>query len=304
MQSSTGARQSRVPDGSARVDRESPRISATLKAIVSDGYVLATGASGAARLALLDEVYGPDAHRIMTRIGIPRGARIADIGCGTGNTTRWFARAVGPSGEVTAVDVSADQLAIAQCNAEADHHANIQFVNASTYDTGLPRNHFDVAHCRLLLCHLTRPLDALREMAAIVRPGGIVICFDLDITGLVSFPPTDCYTRVQALIAASSRQRGTDSTLGVKLPRLFLEAALVEPEVAFIHPVYLRGELKRLWERSFLEASPHYIRSGLTDEGEVERLSVELANVAADETISVAQGCMPVTWARKPRGAA
>jgi ubiquinone/menaquinone biosynthesis C-methylase UbiE len=143
----------------------------TIETVMSDDYIGATGAEGAARLALLDQVYGPEAERIMDAIGILRGGRIADIGCGTGNTTRWFANRVGPEGQVTAVDVSADQLAIAQSKAEADGLANIHFVCAGAYDTGLPRDHFDAVHCRLLLCHLVRPLDALREMAAMARPG-------------------------------------------------------------------------------------------------------------------------------------
>src|SRR5262249_47261427 len=117
-------------------------ISMTVEAAVDDRYILATGAGGAARLALLDQVYGPDAERIMTAIGIPRGGRVADIGCGTGNTTRWLASKVGPEGQITAVDVSADQLAVAQSGAEADGLRNIHFVRASAYDTGLPRNPF------------------------------------------------------------------------------------------------------------------------------------------------------------------
>ena len=272
-----------------------------MDALATECYVLATGVAGAARLALLDQVYAPDATQIMTGIGIPCGGRIGDIGCGTGNTARWFASKIGPQGTVTAVDASADQLQVARSDSEASGHGNIQFVNANAYDTGLPRDHFDVVHCRLLLCHLTRPLEALREMVAIAQPGGVIICFDLDITGLFSFPATACYARVQELIAASGQRRGTDDTLGLKLPRLFLQAGLVEPETAFIHPVYLRGERKRLWEYSFLEASPHLLRAGLTDEVEIRRLSAELATVAADETVSVAQGRMPVTWARKPR---
>jgi hypothetical protein len=96
------------------------------------------------------------------------------------------------------------------------------------------------------------------------------------------------------------RNRGIDNALGIKLPQLFLQVGLVEPDMAFIHPVYLRGEHKRLWEYSFLEASPHFLNSGLTNDAELTRLSAELAAVAADETISVAQSRMPVTWARKP----
>jgi SAM-dependent methyltransferase len=272
----------------------------TVEAIVDDRYILATGTAGAARLALLDEVYGPDAERIMTAIGIPRGGRVADIGCGTGNTTRWFANKVGREGQISAVDISADQLAVAQSSAEARGLSNIHFARASAYDTGLPRDYFDVVHCRLLLCHLVRPLDALREMAAIARPGGLVICFDLDITGSFSVPATECYSRLRALAASDQRLRGIDDARGLNLPHLFRQVGLVEPEIAFIHPVYLRGERKRLWEYSFFEASPHFIKSGLTDEAEVKRLSAELAAVAADETVSVAQGRMPATWAHNP----
>ena len=36
------------------------------EAIATDPYVLATGTAGAARLALLDQVYGPGATQIMT----------------------------------------------------------------------------------------------------------------------------------------------------------------------------------------------------------------------------------------------
>jgi SAM-dependent methyltransferase len=272
----------------------------TVEAIVDDRYILATGTTGAARLALLDQVYGPDAERIMTAIGIPRGGRVADIGCGTGNTARWFAHKVGPEGQTIAVDISADQLAVAQSSAEANGLGNIHFVRASAYETGLPRDHFDVVHCRLLLCHLVRPLDALREMAAIARPGGFVICFDLDVTGLFSIPATDCYVRLQALFASHDRLRGIDSALGLNLPRLFRQVGLVEPDIAFIHPVYLRGEGKRIAEYSFFEAGSHVVKAGLISDAELDRLSAELAAVAADETVSVAQSRMPVTWARKP----
>jgi hypothetical protein len=107
-------------------------------------------------------------------------------------------------------------------------------------------------------------------MAAIARPGGLVICFDADITGLFSVPVTECYVRLQALLASHQRLRGIDNALGLNLPRLLRQVGLVEPEMVFIHPVYLRGEGKRLWEYSFFEASPHIVRSGLTSEAELK----------------------------------
>jgi hypothetical protein len=137
-------------------------------------------------------------------------------------------------------------------------------------------------------------------MFEIARPGGLVICFEADLTGLFSVPSTECYVRLQALLASHQRLRGIDNALGLNLPRLFRQVGLVEPDMALIHPVYLRGEKKRLWEYSFFEARPHVVQTGLTSEAELKQLSAALAAVAADETISVAQARMPAAWARKP----
>jgi SAM-dependent methyltransferase len=266
----------------------------------ADTYYLATGAAGEKRLALVEQVYGLDAIRILSDIGMPRGGRIADVGCGTGNSLSWFAQQVGADGEVVGVDVSAAQLAIAKANAEAAGHRNIRLVEASIYETGLPRASFDVVHCRFVLCHLNRPMDALRELAALCRPGGLVIVFDVDLLGLFSVPETAAYARVLELMLARNTLRGCDARLGLKLPRMFLEAGLPAPETALIHPIHLRGERKRLWEYSFLEAGAYTVEKGLCTQAELDRLAADLAAVAADETIAVAQAPMPVTWARKP----
>ena len=273
-----------------------------MNAKLGDVYYLATGAAGEKRLALLEEVYGPDAARIMLSVGIPRGAQVADLGCGTGNTLRWFAEQVGPDGAVTGVDFSAAQVAIAQARADEAGNRNIRVAEASIYETGLPRDAFDVVHCRFVLCHLTRPMDALREMAAIAKPGGLVIAFDIDLEGLFSVPPTPAYQRTRELIIARTTSRGADGRLGLKLPRMFLEAGLAAPEIALVHPIHLRGEPKRLWEYSLLEAGAYTVEKGICTQAELDQLARDLAAIAADETIAVAQATMPVTWARKPRG--
>ena len=265
-----------------------------------DCYYLATGSAGEKRLALLDEVYGPDAARIMQSIGIPLGARVADLGCGTGNVLRWFATQVGEAGDVTGLDFSAEQLAIAQASAVAAGHRNVHFVEGSIYDTGMPHGTFDVVHCRFVLCHLTKPMDALREMAALARPGGLVIAFEVDLDGIFSAPPTPAYERLRALFHARTVVRGSDGRIGLKLPRMFQEVGLTAPDIAFSHPIYLRGEGKRLWEHTFLEASAFMIENGLCTQTELDQLAGELAAISADETIAVAQATMPVTWARKP----
>ena len=60
-------------------------------------YTLRTGESAAARLSLLERVYGPDCNRILLDHGVAAGLQAADIGCGTGSTTLWLASEIGPT---------------------------------------------------------------------------------------------------------------------------------------------------------------------------------------------------------------
>jgi SAM-dependent methyltransferase len=264
-------------------------------------YALATGDKAAQRLALLHSVYGADAERILETMGIRQGDYVADFGCGTGTSIPWFAKQVGSSGEVLGLDANAAQLAIARQNCIDAGLTNVRFVEADVYTTGLPRNSFDVVHCRLLLCHLQRPGDAIQEMADIARPGGVVVCFDIDLEGLFTMPQTDGYDRLRELYLERRRLDGLDNALGSKLPTLLSAAGLAEPEMAFIHPVYLRGEKKRLWEFTFEESAERTLEKKLIGVNEFECLMEEVSAVAGDDLIAVAQARMPVCWARKPK---
>src|ERR1022692_3232993 len=74
-------------------------------------YPLATGELAAARLALIESVCGTSGREVMRSLGVLPGMRVADVGCGTGETTRWFASQVGQRGEVAAGYITAAELA-------------------------------------------------------------------------------------------------------------------------------------------------------------------------------------------------
>jgi SAM-dependent methyltransferase len=261
-------------------------------------YVLATGEAAAYRLRLLHGLYGPGTRRVLLDAGIRPGMRVADLGCGVGMVTSLLAKIVGPRGQVVGIDASGAQLAQARARLNGDG-ANVSFVEASATDTGLPRKSFDLVCCRFLLIHLPEPERALAEMRALLKPDGILVCEDGDLTSSGSEPPS-ALGAFADLFGRLGPRRGVDYTLGRRLFHMVLAAGMPAPEVTFNQPVLARGENKRLLELSVAEAGPALIEAGLITAEELERTLVEMRRLAADGTVLAVMPRMAQVWARKP----
>ena len=260
-------------------------------------YVLATGAEAAERLRVVQRVHGPDTERFLHRAGLRPGFRVADIGCGAGIVAAWIAEQVGGSGEVWAVDVSPEQVEQARSEAARRSLRNVRFVVAGALNTGLPRGSFDLVYCRFVLMHLDDPLAALREMRALLRPGGVLACEDGDFAAPYCHPPLPAFDRCFELYRALGHAQGQHFLVGRELPRLFLEAGFGDPHVALAQPVFLRGAEKRLPVWTLKECAPALAKTGLATEEEVTALCQELERQAADETTLVAMARMTQVWA-------
>ena len=178
-------------------------------------YALATGEAADYRLRILHDLYGPGTRRVLLESGLRRGMRVADLGCGVGMVTAVLAELVGPRGHVVGIDASGAQLAQAgeRLNGRG---TNVRLVWASATDTGLPPGSFDLVYCRFLLIHLAEPERALREMFALLKPGGILVCEDGDLTASGSEPPSalDAFADLWGRLGPV---RGLDFTLGSRL---------------------------------------------------------------------------------------
>ena len=259
------------------------------RASVGDDYVLATGDEGAARLHLLDEVYGASSRAVCAAAGLGAGWRVADVGCGVGDMTCWFGEQVGPSGSVIAIDVSADQLLHGRERAARDGLGHVSFVEGSAYEPGLPSGEFDLVFCRFLLCHLQRPADALAQMAALLRPGGTLVAQDMVMTGMFSDPASRAYRRFAELSVEVGAALGVDYDVGRRLFGMFHALGLTELSVSVHQPAFTTGERKRLWEYTFLEAAPGAAAAGIGSEEEVAELVEEFAAISADDSALVVQ---------------
>jgi SAM-dependent methyltransferase len=269
-------------------------------------YALATGAAAAYRLRILHALYGPGTLRVLFDAGVRYGMRVADLGCGVGTVTALLAELVGPEGHVVGIDSSGAQLAQAR-EQLPPRRTNTTFVEASATDTGLPRGSFDLVYCRFLLIHLPDPEGALREMRALLKPNGILVCEDGDLTTSGSEPPSS-FSAFADLWGRLGPAKGVDYTLGRCLYRMVRDAGFPAPEITFNQPVAARGENKRMLELSVAEAGPAFIEAGLITAAELERTLAEMRRLNADETVLAVMPRMAQVWAKKPaphtRGAA
>jgi SAM-dependent methyltransferase len=265
----------------------------------AEHYILATGGKDVKRLRLLHEVYGPGTEALFRRAGLRAGMRVAELGCGSGNTACWVAEQVGPTGSVTAIDLSAGQVEQARKQAGRRHLQNIEFHVADAYSPRLPEGEFDLAYCRLVLMHLTRPAAALAALRALVRPGGVVVCEEMDLGCWLCDPPAEAMTRFFALNTALGERRGENFSLGASLHRLFREVGFARPEVEANFTLSLRGERKRLLGMTFAEFAPELVAEGLATPDEVDRITKNLIVLADDETTLFGFPLVAQVWAER-----
>jgi hypothetical protein len=156
-----------------------------------------------------------------------------------------------------------------------------------------------MAYCRLVLIHLKRPLEALRVLRDLVRPGGRVVCEELDLGQWLCNSPTRCMERFFELNLRLGERCGEDYQLGSSLPRLFREAGFIAPETTAHFPLVLRGESKRLLAMTFYQFAPALVQEGLATPEEVKLIADEMARVAADATTLLGLPLTVQDWAAK-----
>jgi SAM-dependent methyltransferase len=97
------------------------------------------------------------------------GERVLDVGCGCGASTLEFARAVGPSGRVAALDISGPMLAEGKARAEAAGIVNIDWRQADPATATL--DEFDLLVSAFGLMFFGDPVAAFTHMRRAASPG-------------------------------------------------------------------------------------------------------------------------------------
>jgi ArsR family transcriptional regulator len=108
---------------------------------------------------------------------VPRGLRVADVGCGTGLLTLGLAAV---AEHVDAVDSSERMVRLAREKVRRASLTNVTVRRAEAERLPFADGSLDAVFAFHLLRHLVRPSDALAEFGRVVKPGGRMILVELE----------------------------------------------------------------------------------------------------------------------------
>jgi SAM-dependent methyltransferase len=179
------------------------------------GYILET-MSEFDRLEHMSMVRALDPRTEWVDVQVSPGARVLDVGCGSGFVVRYLGRRF-PEARIVGTDASA--VRVEQARRGAEGIENVVFQVDDILCTAVEPESFDIVHCRLVMEHLGAAAreQAARALYRSVKPGGMLRLVSIDgvVLNIHPTPPL-----VAELIAAIRAMPGLDLEAGRKVPPL------------------------------------------------------------------------------------
>lgn len=221
----------------------------------------------------------------------PPASRVLEAGCGVGAQTVTLATG-SPEAHFTSIDVSAASLALARQAVASVGATNVTFEQADLYALPYPEASFDHAFVCFVLEHLTRPVEALRQLQRVVKPGGTITVIEGD-HGSTYFHPDDADARrvVQVLVDLQARGGG-HANIGRELYPRLTEAGLddvrVSPRMVYVdgsRPALVEGFTRNTFAAMVQGVRETAVAAGLIDGATFDRGISGLLRAAAPDGV-------------------
>ena len=254
------------------------------------------------RLEAQARLVDPITRRFFRDAGIAPGMRVLDVGSGAGDVAFLAAEMVGSSGEVVGADPGRAALVVARRRAAERSIGSVTFHDGDPAEMKFDRP-FDAVVGRYVLMFMPDPVVALRKLIGLLKPGGVVVFHEVDLTDARSHPPASTFDQCFRWNEATLRLCGADTQMGLKLHATFLAAGLPAPTMRLEAaiggggfsegPAFVAAELTRT-------LLPDLLRLGVAtaDEVQVETLADRMRTEIAAGNSVVARHSEIGAWTR------
>lgn len=121
---------------------------------------------------IIRQMFAPITRALAEDAHIAPRQVVLDLATGPGEPALSLSALVGPEGKIVGIDPIPEMVAAARRAAEHLGATNVQFEVASADHLPFPDNTFDAAVSRFGIMFFPSPLDAIREMLRVLKPGG------------------------------------------------------------------------------------------------------------------------------------
>ena len=122
--------------------------------------------------AAIDRMFAPVAAALVQDTGIGAGQTVLDVATGPGEPALSIAALVGAGGRVTGVDIIPAMIEAARREAARKELDNATFTVASADELPFDDDSFDAVVSRFGVMFFPSPVDGIREMRRVLKPGG------------------------------------------------------------------------------------------------------------------------------------
>jgi len=216
----------------------------------------------------------------------PEGSSVLEAGCGVGAQTVALATS-SPKALISSIDVSETTVAEARKAIAAAGIKNVTLRQADIFHLPFPPESFDHVFVCFVLEHLAQPVEALRALKQVLKPGATITVIEGDHGSAYFYPGSD-YAReaIRCLVELQTRAGG-NALIGRALYPLLKEAGFgeiqVSPRMVYVDsskPSLVDGFTKKTFTAMIEGIRKPSLESGLMSEANFDKGIADLYRTA------------------------
>ena len=216
----------------------------------------------------------------------PEGSSVLEAGCGVGAQTVTLATN-SPKALITSIDVSEASLAEARKAVQAAGINNVTLRQADILHVPFPPESFDHVFLCFVLEHLARPVEALRALKQVLKPGGTITVIEGDHGSTYFYPDSDYARRVVRCQVELQARAGGNALIGRALYPLLREAGFgevhVSPRMVYVDsskPGLVEGFTRKTFTAMIEGIRKSSLESGIMSEADFDKGIADLYRTA------------------------
>lgn len=221
----------------------------------------------------------------------PAGSRILEAGCGVGAQTVTLAKN-SPAARFTSIDIAESSVAAARQKVLAAGLTNVEFQTADLFHLPFAPATFDHLFVCFVLEHLAQPVEALRILKRVLKPGGTVTVIEGDHGSANFYPDSDAAHRAIGCQVELQRRGGGNAMIGRELYPLLCRAGFrevrVSPRMVYADPSrsgMVDGFTKKTFTAMIEGVRENALRAGLMTEADFDQGIRDLYRTAGPDGV-------------------